>query len=889
MDWRDRLRAALPAPSGDPARDEDVREELAQHCADRYAELVRSGCEPADAERAVMAEIREMRRRAPAVAPPAHATAGLVVRLAAACRQDVRYALRMLWRSPGFAASAVLILAVSVGAVAAVYSVVDGVLLRPLPFPSPDRLVFVWEVSPRGDDHNVVSRGNYLAWRERVRGFEAIGAVSSRWTGALTGGGEPMRVSVAQLTPSALEVFGLRPHAGRLFTEDEGRVGAPRVVLLNHAFWQRRFGGDAGTIGRTLTLDGVDFAVQGVLPPGPSLAPLGADLVLPLRFAPEDRDEFRSHNHRVVGRLAPGVSLGDAQTEMEAHLAALTAEHPADLTNWGVSVVPLQRDLVRSVRPMLLLILAVVAAVLLIACGNLANLQMARALGRGGEMAVRAAIGAGRARLAAQLAAESLTLVALGGGLGVLLAWWLTGALVAAAPADIPRLDHVTFDWRVLAAALAVTAGTAVLVGAFPVVQLLRADLQPLLHGVRIRSDRRQGRLRLALVAAQVALSLVLLVAAVLLTRSFLNLNAVDHGFHAERVLTVELDLPGARYADAAARSAFYGELLHRVRSLPGVEAAASSSAFAGTGAGMTFSFAIEGRPSANPTGREDPVPLQAVSPGYFETMGIPVRRGRALEPTDDAHGLPVVVINEALARRHWPGVDPLGRRVSMRPGETPWLEIVGIVGDTHDEGLDVAAPPTLYLPYDQAADAWGWMSWQNFVVRTAGDPEALARPVSAAVWALDDQLPLLETGTLAAAFAENAARRRFAMQMLAGGAVVALLLGAVGLYGVLSRGVSERRQEIGVRLALGARPRQVAVSVVRPVLATAATGIGLGLLVAVWASRLIESLLFGVDPVDPVSFAVVVLLLLAVSGLAAWQPLRRATRLDPAEVLRES
>jgi predicted permease len=889
MHWRTRIRAALP-DSGDPARDEDVREELAQHCADRYAELLRAGTPHDEAERIVSAEILETARAAPRLAhtgaPAAarHPGQGL-----AAVAHDVRYALRLMRLAPGFTASAALTLALAVGAVTAIFSVLDGVVIRPLPYPDPDRLVFVWEVSPRGEDHNVVSPGNYLAWRDRVRGFAALGALGLPAHAAFTGGGEPVRVTVAFVAPSALDVLGVIPREGRLFAAGDDVAGAPRVALLGHAFWQRRFGGDPAAVGRNVTVDGLAWTVRGVLPPDGTLPQLDADVVLPLRFTAGHRAEFRSHNYRVIGRLRPDVTREEAQTEMASHVASLAAEHPAELAGWGVNVVALHDDMVRSVRPMLILLMAVAVTVLLIACANLANLQMARALGRGGEMAVRAAIGAGRGRLAGQLAVESFTLTAIGGTLGVLLAWWLTRALVAIAPEDIPLLDHVAFNGRALAIALATTAGSAWLVGILPVVQLLRADLQPFLHGARIRSDRRQGRLRLALVAGQVALALVLLLAASLLTRSFLNLHAVDHGFDAARVLTVNLDLPGARYADAAARAGFYRELLARVRALPGVREAAATSAFAGEGAGMTFSFAIEGRPSTNATGREDPVPLQAVSPGYFETMRIPVLEGRSIAATDDARGMPVVVINQALARLHWRGESPLGRRLSARPGETPWLEVVGIVGDTHDEGLDQPAPPTLYLPYEQAVATWGWMSWQNLVVRTAADPVSLARPIAAAVWDLDDQLPLLEVGTMASAFAENAARRRFAMQMLAGAAGIALLLGAVGLYSVLSRGVWERRQEIGVRLALGARPNQVAASIARPVVAMALVGVGIGLAIALAAARLLESLLFGVDPIDPASFTAVGVLLLAVSTAAAWRPLRRAARLDPAAVLRDS
>jgi predicted permease len=890
MDWRDRLRRALPVISGDAARDDEIREELAQHCADRFEDLRRAGIEPVEAERQVLEEVGETARRqarsslevvaAPASTGPGGWAAPLV--------QDVRYAIRLLRRAPGYTASAALTLALAVAAVTAVFSVVDGVLLRPLPYPDPDSLVFVWEVSPQGADHNVVSSGNYLAWRERAAMFESLGALSGRSNAAMTDSGEPARVSLVRVTPSALDALRIVPATGRLLSAGDGEPGGAPVVLLGHDLWRSRFGGDASVVGRTVTLDGNAFTVQGVLPRDPGLPQLDADVLVPLRFAPPAREEFRSHNYLVIGRLRPDTTRESAQVGMRAIAAAITAEHPANMTGWGVSIAPMRADLVRSVRDLLTLFMGVVVAVLLIACANLANLQMARGTGRGGEMAVRAAIGARRSRLAGQLLTESLTLSALGGVLGILLAWWLTRVLVAAAPDDIPLLTQVSFNWRVLAGALVATAGSALLVGLLPALQVSRANLQPLLHGSRVQSDAGHGRLRLGLVAAQVALALVLLTAAALFTRSFLQLGAVEHGFQPERLLTVELDLPASRYPDLQAQARFYDELLTRVRSLPGVRATAATTAFAGVGAGMTFSYALEHRPSTNPTGREDPQPLQGVSAGYFETMGIPIVEGRGFAASDDERAAPVVVINSALARLHWPDGQAIGNRLSFRPGETPWLEIVGIAGDTHDEGLDQPAPPTLYVPYAQRPASWRWMSWQNLVIRTAAEPEASARLVRDAVWDLDADLPLLEVGTMTQAFAQNAAQRRFSMQLLSAFGVLATLLGAVGIYGVLSCGVSERRREIGVRLALGARPGQVARSLLRPVMVVAAGGAVIGLAAAAALSRLIASLLFQVTPGDPLSLAAVVVVLTVVAAAAAWGPVRRAARLDPLEVLRE-
>ncbi len=892
MDWRPEVRSALPVVTGDFRQDADIREELAQHCADRYAELVAGGVDSADALTRTRRELVETARRRAALGIRAAPARRRGDRLAGAWRQflqDVRYGVRSLARSPGSGLASILTLALAIGATTGIFSAVRAVLLRPLPYADPGRLVWVWEVSPRGADHNVVSSGNYFDWRARAHSFAAIGTVQDGFDLALTGDGRPQRTHGTSLTPSVFDALGVAPALGRTFRRTDGEPDQPRVVVLSHAFWRQRFGGAGDLIGRTITLDGLPAEVVGVMPPGFAFPSSNIDLWLPQRFDASDRDERRSHNYRVLARLGPGVTLEAANAEMRGIAAALARDHPQDMTNWSVNVVDLHADLVRGVRPLLLVLMAVVAAVLMIACANLATLQLARASRRGFEMAVRTAIGAGRGRILRQLITENAVVSAVGGALGLMLLAVLLPALVAAAPADIPLLQTVAVDRAVLAFAVGATLLSALLTGLAPAWHLSRADVRPLLQTARPGLDARGSRMRHLLVAGQVGLTLVLVVAAGLLVRSFLRLQSVDPGFDPHGVLTVDLDLPGARYPDTASTLRFYSSLIERVGALPGVVAAAGTTSTPGSGAGFTFSFAIEGRPSINPSGREDPVPLQAVTGGYFQTMRIPVIRGRPIDARDRVDSQPVAVINEALARKHWPDADPLGKRVAFRQGQSPWLEIVGVVGDTHDAGLAESAPPTIYVPLAQRQANWTWMSWQTLVVRAEHDPAALVGPVRDAVWALDPNLPLLRVATFDQALAENDSTRRFSMALLGAFAGLALLLGAIGVYGVLACAVGERRQEIGIRVALGARPRQVVSSIVRPALVFALAGLAAGLAAALSVVGFLRALLFGIEPADPFTFASAVLLLLGVAAAAAWWPARRAMRLDPVEVLRQS
>ena len=896
----------------EPERNAEILDELAHHLADTYDALVEAGVSQSEAFERAMAEL------------DAAAAASADLRRASNLRtcknptnpgnlgnpknpknpgnlmNDVRYAVRVLRKSPSFALATVSTLALAIGATTAIFSVVQGVLLRPLPYREPDRLVRVWEVRPRGSERNVVSAGNYLDWRDRARTFEAVGAYSGTYPMALTGDGDPLSVTVSRMTPSALAALGVEPQAGRLFSDDEGKDGAPPAALLSDALWRQRFGADPGIVGRAIVLSGEPFTVVGVMRPDFRFPAPDIETWIAQQFGENDRAERRSHNYGVVARLKQGLSMDGAAAEMRTVAQQITAEQPAFMTGWGVNVVPLHADIVDDARPLIVVLFGVVIGVLLVACANLANLTLARATSRLHEIAVRSALGASRARIAAQLLTESLVLAGIGGAAGLVVVALTLNTLIAAVPDEIPLLAEVRLDPVVLMFATGITVLSAVLVGLLPALRAggawYEASASSNLWHEALASSRgssggaRASRIRGALVVAQVALALVLLVGAGLLVRSFIRLNTIDHGFRPDGLVAISLDIPRVRYSDRGAQSRFYERVLDRVRALPGVAAASTTSGAPASRSAMTFSFAIEGRPVTNPSGREDPVPLRAVMPDYFRTLGIPVIRGRAIETTDREDAPPIVLFNEALAKRFWKsGDEAVGRRISFVGPGGPWYEIAGVVGDTRDEGLDQPAPPAVYVPYAQRREQWAWLTFQTLVVRAqpGQEPADLLPSIRGALRELDPTLPLQTVRTVTQLYAENAARRRFAMQLTAGFAALALLLGAIGIYAVVAYSVAQRRREIGIRLALGAQPRAVARQIVRGALGLASVGAVLGVLSALGVTRFLETLLFGVEPTDAATFAGMAALLLAIATVAAWVPARRAMRVDPVEALR--
>ena len=863
--------------------DRDLADELDAHLQLHVDDNVRAGMTPEEARRqarvrlgsveAVKDECRDRRRFA------------MLEDLA----RDVRIGVRLLAKRPGATVAGALTLALGIGANTAIFSVVHAVVLRPLPYEAPDRLVRIWEVTPRGIDDNVVSSGNYLDWRDQATSFEAIGAHGWPFGMALTGTGEPARIEVMRLTPAALRALGTRPLVGRVFTDADVEEESAAVALASHGFWQQQFEGDPGVGGRTIDLDDVPYTVVGVMPPEFDFTTPGVALWLPLAFDEADRSDRRSHSYGVVARLRTGTTPQAAQAEMSTIAAGIARRHPADMTGWGVNVVSLHDDLVGDVKPLLWVLAGFVGVVLVMAGANLAHLLLARAKSRDTELAVRSALGGGRARLVRQLVTEVVVLGVLGGALGIGLGALTLRLLVAAAPADIPLLEDVRIDWAVLAFAAAITIGTSLLVGLIPAVKGARTDLRRSLQGTRHGLDARGTRLRRLLLVSQFALSILLLTGALLLVESFRRLTAVEHGFDPHGVLAVWLDLPRSRYGEPSAQEVFYERLLERLGQVSGVESVAATAEPPISGYRMTFSFAIDGRPAANPSGREDPVSLRTVSPGYFETLRIPLLAGRALQDGDRRGSPAVVVVNRALADRFWPGGEPIGHRLSFVGPEGPWREIVGVVGDTRDDGLDRPAAPAIYMPFAQRRENWGWMSWQILMVRTAArlDPAAIAPAVRDTIWDLDPALPLHSVQTLDGLYAQSRSRQRFAMQLAGGFAALALVLAAIGLYGVVACSVTERRREIGVRLALGARPATIAGLLLRQSVILVAAGTAIGVVMGFWAMTALQSLLFDVPPRDPAAFLAASLLLLIVGAAASWLPARRAARLDPAEVLR--
>jgi predicted permease len=882
----------MPVITGDRRRDAEIRDELAQHCADRYRELVAAGDAEDAAIRRVRAEVKATARARAGLADsaasdPAARTGRRLARAAESLASDVRVAWRRLRRSPVFLASSVLTLAVAIGATTGMASLIRAVLLQPLPNPDSDRLVLIWEVSPQGNARNVVSGGNYTDWQARQHSFAAIGAMQAPSFASLTGNGDPRRVTRAFYSAQAMTVLAPALAAGRRFNDRDGEPGAPLVALVSHRFWRTAFAADPAVVGRSATLDGQRYEIVGVLPERTAVPDPSVDFVTPLRLSPASAAERVSHNYLVIGRLRDGVTIEAASAEMKTIAAGLAAEHPANMTGWSANVVSLHEDLVGGVRPYLLVLGAIVFVVLGLAGANLANLQLARAASRAGEIGLQAALGASRSRLAGSIIAESLVVAAAGAAIGVGLVAIGRSSLVTVLPDDIPRLDEVAIDPQVLLLALFMTVGTVLVTGLAPAWQASRAGLAGLTSGGRVRSDPRQRRLRVALVGVQVGLAALLLVAAGLLARSIWRLDAVDPGFDPEQLLTVQLDLPRARYPDNAAHRRFYDDLLAQVRALPGVVAAAGSTVTPGTGTGMTFSYGIEGRPSPTPTGREAPVPLQAVTTGYFEAMGIDVVAGRTFGAGDHEGSAPVIMVNEALARLHWGEQRPVGQRLSFRPGQQPWMEIVGVVADTRDAGRAAPAPPTLYVAFAQKPSTWAWMTWQTLVVRASRDVGGVVAPIRAAVRRLDPDLPLLEVQTMHDALGQSERRRRFALRLFSAFAGIAVLLGGIGVYGVLAFGVAERRQELGIRLMLGARPRQIVGPVVRSTMIVAGLGLAAGLAGAFGVTRWLSSLLFEVAPTDPLTYLLTGGMLAVVAALAAWIPARRALRVDPVEAMR--
>ncbi len=790
---------------------------------------------------------------------------------------DLRYALRTLRRSPGFAAVAIITLALGIGANTAIFSVVNSVLLTPLPFAHPDRLVVVWESSVR-NQHNVVNPENYSDWKDRAASFSGLAALT--WVNATFTGDEPELIEGRAVTPNFFQVLGGVPLLGRTFTEDETRANAPPTIILSEGLWRRRYAADRSLVGKTVPIAGGVAHVVGVMPASFRPMPLGQEeywepLVLPPRGQ-------GGRYTMVVGRLKDGVTVQAASAEMERLTAQLAIENPELDNGWSATVVPLMDQVVGSSRLLLTVVLGAVALVLLIACANVANLMLARASSRSREITVRAALGASRWRLARQALGESVLLALIGGVAGLILARWAVDALVTAAPPEIPRLAEIHLDPRVFAFTALVSALVGVLFG-LPAA-LFRPDAESSLRAATTRTTAglRSRRLRGVLVVTQMALAIVLLAGAGLLIRSIRQLTAVNPGFDPRNLAAVDITLPSLTYPDSARELAFYNQLMDRVRGLPGVEAAGATSWLPMTQGGAGTSFTVVGRPEPAP-GHKPVAQIRIAEPGYFDAMRIPLERGRLLTAADGNGAVPVAVISESMARKTWPTEDAIGQHVKVswsHPDRE--VEIVGIVGDVHHEGLDDEVLPTLYYPMAQETQRG-----MTIVMRTGVPGADLTRMVRASVHEVDPGLPVPEAATMYHYINQVMADRRYPAFLLGVFAALALSLAALGIYGVLSYTVGQRTHEIGVRMALGARAADVQRDVLGNGLALALSGAAIGVLAALFATRALGKLLYGVHPGDPLTFAGVAALLIAVALLACALPALRASRTDPMVALR--
>jgi predicted permease len=806
--------------------------------------------------------------------------------------QDIRYGARVLARHKGFTAVAVLTLALGIGANTAIFSVVNELLLRPLPYRDAERLVMLWEVTASGRHQNTTSRANFRAWREQGTTFEDLAAFSDQ-RASLTGEGEPEEVSLQLASPQLFKVLGVEPIIGRGLTEEDARPGTPDVAVLGYGIWQRRFGGDPQILGKPIMLNGSPCTVVGILPKGfqwhirkRSGTGKPAEIWTALAMPTEEGAALRGRFLSVVARLKPGVSLAQAQTEMQTIAARTAQDAPKYNKGSGAEVIPLREQFVGNVRPALWLLLGAVSFVLLIACANVANLLLARAAAREKEIALRAALGASRMRVIRQLLTESVLLALLGSLLGLLVAWWGIGALVALSPGDLVNLQGVGLNLTVLAWTMAVSLVTGIVFGLVPALEATRFNLNDSLkEGGKGAGGQSAGsrRLRSILVVAEVALALVLLISAGLLVKSFARLQKIDAGFNTENVLTMVLRLPTARYKEDPQIVGFFRQAKERIRALPGVRSVGMVNFLPLYGGlGSSTHFAIEGRP-APPPGEGPGTNVRVADSGYFGAMSIPLLRGRNFTDVEDSEARHVVIISDSMARRYFPGEDPLGKRINVSMFDEPRAtEIVGVVGDVRYDSLTDQAEPTVYFPHPELS-----YEFMTLVIRTDGDPAEMAPAVRRELSAIDPDQPVSDVRTMNQVMADTVARARFNTLLLGLFAGLATLLAAVGIFGVMNYSVTLRTREIGIRMALGAQSGRVLMLILRQGLILTLIGIGVGLAAALALTRVMSSLLFGVDATDPATFAAIVLLLTVVSLIACYIPARRATRIDPMNALR--
>jgi putative ABC transport system permease protein len=805
--------------------------------------------------------------------------------------KDIRYGVRTLLKRPGFTFIAVLTLALGIGANTAIFSVVNAVLLRTLPFREPDRLVMVWEdASFAGFPRNTPAPANYADWKAQNQVFEEMTAFDER-SFNLTGDGEPEKIEAYGVTANFFGLLGITPVLGRVILPEEDKPEANKVVMLSYSLWQQRYGGERSVVGRELLLNGEKYTVVGVLPAGFQFMESRIGLWVPIAFTSETIAQRGSHYLTVVARMKSGVTLAQANADIQTIQQRIAHDHPDQAGRLGAYVMPLRDQLTGDMRRPLLVLLVAVGFVLLIACANIANLLLSRAATRSREIAVRTALGASRVRIVRQLLVESLLLATAGAVCGLVLAWASFAFLQRLIPDGLSLSTKLNLDLQVLGFTLLLALLTAVVFGLVPAFQASKIDLNGALKqgGGRTGLNAGGNRLRSAMVVSEVALALVLLVGAGLLIQTFLKLRDQYSGLRPENVLTLRTVLPRSKYAEPPQRAVFYKQVLERVSSLPGVVSAGYTTTVPLAWKGGTSGFFPEGRTveRASAEGLSYDANHRQVSADYLKTMGIPVLRGRAISDGDDERAMPVAVVNDTMARQYWPGEEAIGKRFKLGDPEDdiPWMTVVGVAGDVRQMGIDEPVKAEMYLPYGQIKD-FAFYSPRDLVIRTAVDPLSIVAAVRNEIHQIDPAQPISNVRTMDEVLGEETASRRLGMTLLTIFAALALLLATLGIYGVLAYFVVQHTQEIGVRVALGAQRRDILGLVLRKGLGLTLLGVAIGLGVAFALTRLMASLLFGVSTTDPLTYAAIALLLTAVALVACYLPARRATKVDPMVAL---
>ncbi len=895
-DFKVEIKARLAEVGLSPVREAEIVEELSQHLEDEYERALSCGASEEEARQKVLEQLntpdllgRELKHVEPRGSEdPIALGTERKINIFTDLQQDLRYGLRTLAKNPAFTSIAIIALALGIGANSAIFSVVDAVLMRPLPFKKPAQLVMLWENATHlGFPKNTPSPANFLDWQNQASAFTGMAAMVER-SFNLTGVGEPERLDGRRVSANLFDLLGVPALLGRTFVPGDDRPGT-HVVLLSYSLWQRRFGSDRSVIGRALTLNGESYTVIGIMPRFvqlPGFANRNDQVWVPIAFPPEEAAQRGNHFLEVIARMKPGITLKQAQAEMDTIAARLAQQYPDYNTRTGAVVVPLHEQVVGDIKPALLILLGAVGFVLLIACANVANLLLARAAVRQKEIALRLALGASRSRLTRQFLTESVLLAVFGAGLGLLLALGGIRILKTFIPATISQVQTINIDARVLIFTAFIAVVTGIAFGLAPALQASHLNLNDTLkEGGRDAGGGSKGnRLRGLLVIGEVAVSFVLLIGAGLLINSFFHLRKLEPGFRVDHLLTMKVDLSEVKYPDRERRAVFFDEVIQRVRALPGVQSAAVAGNLPLTYNGDSMNISVEGVPDPAPDQRPDVI-FRATGPGYFGTMAIPIIRGRDFTDQDKADSKNVVVISEKTAQHFWPGQDPIGRR--LKPGSstsnTPWREVIGVVKDVRQNDFIAAPKMQMYFTYRQLKD----LAPNALVVRTSIEPLSLAASVRDAIWSVDKDQTVADIDTMEHIVAEAVARQRFSMLLLSLFATLALLLASVGIYGVMSYSVAQRTHEIGIRIALGARRGDVLQMTIKQGLKLVGTGMILGLAAAFLLTRVLQTLLFGISPTDPVTFFGISLVLLAVAILASYIPALRATKVDPLVALR--